>query len=130
MGKDKDKDADTIPKVTTMANRLADLDMALKAMGIPFYGVSKPPVGPPRIDFKPEATPEQRLQGNQLAGGWDWSDQPDDTFETKAGMPRVLAALIVRMSTAWADVPALKKARIQNIIDHAGLDIINNALNS
>lgn len=52
---------------------LAALDEAIKAAGVPIDGVGRLLDGTVRIDFRPEATEQQRTQANAIAAGWDWS---------------------------------------------------------
>lgn len=52
---------------------LAALDEAIKAAGVPIYGVARLNNGTVRIDFRPEATDQQRLDAQAIADGWDWT---------------------------------------------------------
>lgn len=54
--------------------RISAFDEALRAAGIPIDGVSGVPGPSVRIDFRPEATREQRQQANDLAQAFDWSE--------------------------------------------------------
>ncbi len=70
------------------ASRLQALTEQIADTGIPVHGVS---IGPPiRVDFKPEATDQQRQQAASIVAG----------FDTRPRKPRPLAALI-------ADIEAL-----------------------
>jgi hypothetical protein len=48
-----------------------DLCRRLDSEGVPYDGVARD-----RIDFKEEATVEQKAAGNALLAGWDWNAPP------------------------------------------------------
>ena len=51
-----------------MINEAFLLDQTLKDSGIPIVGVSGPPW---RVDYQPEVTPEQRVQGAAIVAGFN-----------------------------------------------------------
>ena len=74
------------------------LHQQIAATGIPIVGVSGS--GPNvRIDFAPEATPQQRSQAAQIAAQFDWRPR----------QPRASAAIL-------ADIQALSPAESQKLI--------------
>lgn len=58
----------------------ARFTQALEAQGIPVHGVSGSDATA-RIDFKDEATPQQRLAARNAADNFDWTDRPARTVD-------------------------------------------------
>lgn len=54
---------------------IADLDIAIKAV-CPIDGVSGSPGGSMRIDYRPEATSEQRSAAEAVLASFDWNASP------------------------------------------------------
>jgi hypothetical protein len=80
-------------------SRVTDLDRAIRALGVPIYGVSRLPGGAVRIDFN-GATAQQMSDAQTLAAGWDWTPR----------RPRPLAAI-------RADIAALAAANKQALLE-------------
>lgn len=82
------------------SNRLADLDAALKALGIPIIGV----VGttPPAVQYDVSATPSQIAQGDALAAGWDMTPRRKRTLYAIWQQLNGLTA--TQQSNIWTDI--------------------------
>lgn len=77
--------------------RVAALDQTIREAGIPLDGIalvdpnSTPPVT--RIDYRPEATVQQRTDGNAIVDGWDWSQGAHDLYANGLQRTQALAFL-------------------------------------
>lgn len=82
---------------------LAALDEAIKAV-CPIDGVARLANGV-RIDFRPEATAQQRQQAQAVADGWDWSESAqaarEDARQPERTQLRAAAAQAVADNDAF-----------------------------
>lgn len=68
-----------------------------------------------RIDFAPEATPQQQSAANALLASFDPQSTVDDDIDTVQIPPKVLAAILVAIQT----IPAQRPAWVTNTLQRA-----------
>lgn len=96
------------------------LDQELRAAGVPIDGCSS--TG--RIDYRPEATDADRARGAAVLAAHDPGLSAEQLGEAAGGLPpRVLAALVLRLSSSWPTLTAARRAWVQGVLDAAAVRI-------
>lgn len=97
---------------------VAALDEAIKSAGVPIDGVARLRDGTVRIDFRPEATDQQKAAAQAIAAGWDWSPAADAARE-EARHPertdlRAAAAQALTDNAAYLAIASPTNAQIRD----------------
>ena len=69
-------------QILDRSERLADLDAALRAQGIPMHGVRLQVDGSVEVDYAPEATGAHRTLASAVANAFDWTPKTDPDRDT------------------------------------------------